>query len=78
MMVFTFPIVNQALSCMRGDVVYGKMMHCVATQMGLDGDLNFCNTMVDVYVECRCVDSARCVFDEMSLRDEVLWTLIIS
>ena len=46
--------------------------------MGLDGDLNFCNTMVDVYMECGCVDSARCVFDEMSLRDEVLWTLIIS
>ncbi|KAK7355142.1 hypothetical protein VNO80_14388 [Phaseolus coccineus] len=75
---FTFPLLNRALSSMRADVVFGKMIHCVATQMGLDGDLYFCNTMIDVYVKCGCIACARRVFDEMSLRDVVSWTLMIA
>ncbi|KAK7345101.1 hypothetical protein VNO77_15536 [Canavalia gladiata] len=75
---FTFPIVNRALSSIRIDVVYGKMIHCVATQMGLDEDLYFCNTMIDVYVKCGCVCCARHLFEEMWLRDVVSWTLMIA
>uniref|UniRef100_A0A151UG03 Uncharacterized protein n=1 Tax=Cajanus cajan TaxID=3821 RepID=A0A151UG03_CAJCA len=74
---FTFPVVNRALSCMRVGVMCGKMIHCVATQMGLDGDLYFCNTMIDFYVKCGCVGNARRVFDEMLQRDVVSWTLMI-
>lgn len=75
---FTLPIVNRALSCMRVGVIYGKMMHCVATQMGLDGGLYFCNTMIDVYVKCGCIGCARRMFDEMLERDVVSWTLMIA
>ncbi|XP_027364305.1 pentatricopeptide repeat-containing protein At5g16860-like [Abrus precatorius] len=75
---YTFPIVNRALSSMRVDAVYGKMIHCVATQMGLDVDLYFCNTMIDVYVKCGCVGYALRVFDEMLQRDVVSWTLMIA
>ncbi|TKY53292.1 Pentatricopeptide repeat-containing protein [Spatholobus suberectus] len=75
---FTFPIVNRALSSMRVDAVYGKMIHCVATQMGLDEDLYFCNTMIDVYVKCGCIGCARQLFDEMLQRDVVSWTSMIA
>lgn len=75
---FTFPVVNRALSSIKTDVVYGKMIHCVAIQMGLDEDLYFCNTMVDVYVKCGCIGYGRRVFDLMSQRDVVSWTLMIA
>ncbi|RDX63922.1 Pentatricopeptide repeat-containing protein, partial [Mucuna pruriens] len=75
---FTLPIVNRALSCTRVDVMYGKMIHCVAARMGLDGDLYFCNTMIDVYVKCGCIGCARRLFDEMPKRDVVSWTLMIA
>ncbi|KAJ1409924.1 Tetratricopeptide-like helical domain superfamily [Sesbania bispinosa] len=75
---FTFPIVNRALSSIRTDAVYGKMVHCVAIQMGLDMDLYFCNTMIDVYVKCGCIGHARHLFDLMLQRDVVSWTLMIA
>ncbi|XP_058728246.1 pentatricopeptide repeat-containing protein At4g35130, chloroplastic-like [Vicia villosa] len=74
---FTFPIINRALSSLKTDSVYGKMIHCVAIQMGLDLDLYFCNTMIDVYVKCGCFDYGRHLFDLMSQRDVVSWTLMI-
>lgn len=75
---FTFPLLNQALSSMRGDAVLGKMIHCQAIQMGLDLDLYFCNTMIDAYVKCGSISSARNLFDVMSKRDLVSWTSVIS
>lgn len=75
---FTFPIINRALSLLKIDVVCGKMIHCVAIQMGLDSDLYFCNTMIDVYVKCGCFEYGRNVFDLMLMRDVVSWTLMIS
>ncbi|KAK7278859.1 hypothetical protein RJT34_23898 [Clitoria ternatea] len=75
---FTLPLVNRALSSLRTDVVYGKMIHSVATQMGLNEDLYFCNTMIDVYGKCGNIGYARRVFDEMFNRDVVSWTLMIA
>ncbi|XP_028808711.1 pentatricopeptide repeat-containing protein At4g19191, mitochondrial-like [Neltuma alba] len=75
---FTFPAINQALSAIRSDAVFAKMFHCQAIQMGLDIDLYFYNTMIDVYVKCGCVTSARNLFDVMFHRDLVSWTSLIS
>ncbi|XP_054801558.1 pentatricopeptide repeat-containing protein At4g19191, mitochondrial-like [Prosopis cineraria] len=75
---FTFPTINLALSATRIDVVFAKMIHCQAIQFGLDMDLYFCNTMIEVYVKCGCVASARNLFDVMSHRDLVSWTSLIS
>lgn len=75
---FTFPLINQALSSIRSDSVFGKMIHCQAIQMGFDLDLYFCNTMIDVYVNCGCVSCARNLFDIMLQRDLVSWTSMIA
>uniref|UniRef100_A0A7N2R7B5 Pentatricopeptide repeat-containing protein n=2 Tax=Quercus lobata TaxID=97700 RepID=A0A7N2R7B5_QUELO len=75
---FTFPIVNQAVSSLQSDVMYGEMVHCVSTKMGFGFDVYFCNTMIEVYLKCGCVDYARKLFDAMSQRDLVSWTSMIS
>ena len=75
---FTFPIVNQAVSSLQSDVMYGEMVHCVSTKMGFGFDVYFCNTMIEVYLKCGRVDYARKLFDAMSQRDLVSWTSMIS
>ncbi|GMY19102.1 pentatricopeptide repeat-containing protein At4g35130, chloroplastic-like [Fagus crenata] len=75
---FTFPIVNQAVLSLQSDVIYGEMVHCVSTKMGFGFEVYFCNTMIEVYVKCGCVVYARKLFDEMSQRDLVSWTSMIS
>ena len=75
--IFTFTSINQALSCIRS-AVFAKVIHCQAIQMGLDPDLYFCNTMIDVYVKCGCLRCARNLFDAMSVRDLVSWTSMIA
>ena len=75
---FTFPIVNQVVSSLQSDVMYGEMVHCVSTKMGFGFDVYFCNTMIEVYLKCGRVDHARKLFDAMSQRDLVSWTSMIS
>ena len=75
---FTFPIVNQAVSSLQSDVMYGEMVHCVSTKMGFGFDVYFCNAMIEVYLKCGCVDYDRKLFDAMSQRDLVSWTSMIS
>ncbi|GMY19739.1 pentatricopeptide repeat-containing protein At4g35130, chloroplastic-like [Fagus crenata] len=75
---FTFPIVNQAVLSLQSDVIYGEMVHCVSTKIGFGFEVYFCNTMIEVYVKCGCVVYARKLFDEMSQRDLVSWTSMIS
>ncbi|KAH7511786.1 hypothetical protein FEM48_Zijuj12G0019600 [Ziziphus jujuba var. spinosa] len=76
--VFTFAIVNKALSLLRIDVLYAGMVHCLAIQMGFVLDVYFGNTMIELYVKCGCVYFARKLFDEMCHRDLVSWTAMIS
>ncbi|KAF3442487.1 hypothetical protein FNV43_RR16403 [Rhamnella rubrinervis] len=76
--VFTFPIVNRALSLLRSDVVYAGMVHCLAIQMGFGLDVYFGNTMLELYLKCGCICYARNLFDEMRQRDLVSWTAMIS
>lgn len=76
--VFTFPIVNKALSLFRSDVVQAGMVHCLAIQMGFGLDVYFGNTMIELYVKCGYVVYARKLFDEMCQRDLVSWTAMIS
>ncbi|GMY19117.1 pentatricopeptide repeat-containing protein At4g35130, chloroplastic-like [Fagus crenata] len=75
---FRFPIVNQAVSSLQSDVIYGEMVHCVSKKMGFGFDVYFCNTMIEAYVKCGCVVYACKLFDEMSQRDLVSWTSMIS
>ncbi|KAE9465912.1 hypothetical protein C3L33_02176, partial [Rhododendron williamsianum] len=75
---FTFPILKKAILLLPNGVLVGRMIHCLATKMGFQSDVYFCNTMMDVYVKCGCIGYACRVFDEMSERDLVSWTTVIS
>ncbi|KAG5555819.1 hypothetical protein RHGRI_006461 [Rhododendron griersonianum] len=75
---FTFPILKKAILLLPNGVLVGRMIHCLATKMGFQSDVYFCNTMMDVYVKCGCIGYACQVFDEMSERDLVSWTTVIS
>ncbi|MED6136648.1 hypothetical protein PIB30_057873 [Stylosanthes scabra] len=75
---FTLPILNKALSSMRIDASLGKIIHCVAIQVGLDVDLCLCNTMIEVYMKCECLGYACNLFDEIPQRDVVSWTSMIA
>nr|DAD42426.1 TPA_asm: hypothetical protein HUJ06_000656 [Nelumbo nucifera] len=74
---FTFPVIHRAISSLGGLLDYGKMVHKLAIQMGFDLDIYFCNTVIEMYIRCGSVFSARRVFDEMSHRDLVSWTSMI-
>ena len=43
---FRFLIVNQAVSSLQSDLIYGEMVHCVSKKMGFGFDVYFCNTMI--------------------------------
>lgn len=75
---FTLPVINQLYSKFVCDVRYTEMMHCVGIQMGFSSDVYFCNTLIGFYVQCGCTSFAQKLFDEMSLRDLVSWTSLIS
>uniref|UniRef100_A0A7N0UEY4 Pentatricopeptide repeat-containing protein n=1 Tax=Kalanchoe fedtschenkoi TaxID=63787 RepID=A0A7N0UEY4_KALFE len=75
---FTFPIINRAISALDGDIRSGGMVHALATHMGFGKDVYFCNTMIALYARYGVLSDARKLFDDMSVRDLVSWTSMIS
>lgn len=75
---FTFPIINQAVLLHQDGFLCAEIIHCLAIRMGFGLDLYFCNTMIDVYVKCEKIELAVRLFDEMTVRDLVSWTTMIS
>ncbi|XP_058113247.1 putative pentatricopeptide repeat-containing protein At3g01580, partial [Magnolia sinica] len=75
---FTLAIVNRAISALPGCLRHGEKNHCLGIQMGFGSDVYFCNTLIGMYGRCGRIDYARKVFDEMSQRDLVSWTSMIS
>ncbi|KAL8217530.1 hypothetical protein R6Q57_020903 [Mikania cordata] len=45
---------------------------------GLKGNLTLVTALVNMYAKCGRVDTARCLFDQMSRRDVVVWSTMIS
>lgn len=74
---YTFPFVLKACGAIKnndkGRTVHGHVMKC-----GLDLDLFVGNALVAFYAKCQDVETARKVFDEMSLRDIVSWNSMIA
>ncbi|KAI3747731.1 hypothetical protein L6452_10343 [Arctium lappa] len=74
---FTFTALLKACS---GDVgvSLGMQIHGQVTSLGgFTSDLYVGNTLIDMYVRCQLLDSARKVFDEMPERDVISWTSLI-
>ncbi|KAL5744491.1 hypothetical protein ACOSP7_027353 [Xanthoceras sorbifolium] len=56
----------------------GFSLHAVVLKTGLQSDVFICNHVVNMYAKCGKVDQARQLFDEMSERNLVSWSAMIS
>ncbi|KAK9062015.1 hypothetical protein SSX86_019199 [Deinandra increscens subsp. villosa] len=74
---FTFTSLLKASNAVGG-VRLGVQIHGQIINLGGFGpDLYVSNTLIDMYVRCDLLDSARKVFDEMPERDAISWTSLI-
>lgn len=60
-----------------GNSVLGIQGHGCVVKMGLGFSVKARNAAMDMYAKCGLVDSARKVFDEMSERNVVSWTVLL-
>lgn len=74
---FIFPSVLRACSGI-GDLAIGEIVHGRIVKCGLEFDLVIQTSLVSMYGETGCLRYARCVFEELSVRDLVSWSSIIS
>eukprot|EP01018_Ginkgo_biloba_P007785 Gb_19828 [translate_table: standard] len=73
---FTFPFVLKActsLSALQG----GRDIHHHIVRTGFESDVFVGACLVDMYAKCGSIEDARQVFDKMSRRDVVSWTVMI-
>lgn len=75
---YTFPFMLQIGGGPSFDMGFVKQIHCHALKSGLDHSLFVQNSLVNAYVVRDSAMEAKNVFDEMSERDVVTWTSLIS
>ncbi|KAL5845230.1 hypothetical protein ACOSQ4_011188 [Xanthoceras sorbifolium] len=85
---FTFTSILSAFSLIVDDERQCLQMHCVVVKSGTEHVTSVLNALVSVYVKCASspfvssssslMDAARKVFDEMSEKDELSWTTMIT
>lgn len=64
---------NVRLSCLQ----HVKAIHSAILQHGYETDVFVGNMLVDVYVKCGSLGSARTVFENMPLRNVITWSALI-
>ncbi|KAL5566653.1 hypothetical protein UlMin_029817 [Ulmus minor] len=72
----TLPLVLKACARLK-EVERGRKIHFGIRGTGLMGDVRVGTALVDFYGKCGLVEDARQVFDEMGVRDVVLWNSMI-
>eukprot|EP01018_Ginkgo_biloba_P030303 Gb_38441 [translate_table: standard] len=55
----------------------GMWIHAYIIRSGFELDLSVGNSLVDMYAKCGCIQAARQLFDEMSQKDVVSWSVMI-
>lgn len=60
-----------------GALDLGERIHEYARNCGFHKNVRVCNTLIDLYIKCGCVDKAREVFDVMEERTVVSWSAMI-
>ncbi|KAJ7513974.1 hypothetical protein O6H91_23G021400 [Diphasiastrum complanatum] len=56
----------------------GKQLHSHIIKNGFESDMIVGNTLVDMYAKCGCIEQACQVFDKMSERNVVSWSVMIA
>ena len=59
-------------------LLHGASIHCHGIQLGCDSDISVINTLICIYSKSGDILSARLLFDNMSDRTCVSWTVMIS
>ncbi|XP_059069470.1 pentatricopeptide repeat-containing protein At2g13600 [Cryptomeria japonica] len=72
-----FVWVLKACSQQVGFLEQGKKVHNDAVRFGLESDVLVGNEVIDMYGKCGDLKNAHQVFDRMSERDAMSWTIII-
>eukprot|EP00252_Welwitschia_mirabilis_P011357 TRINITY_DN2552_c0_g1_i2.p1 TRINITY_DN2552_c0_g1~~TRINITY_DN2552_c0_g1_i2.p1 ORF type:complete len:845 (-),score=122.30 TRINITY_DN2552_c0_g1_i2:110-2644(-) len=62
------------LGSLRG----GQQIHALIIRSGFESNLVVCNSLVSMYGTCGCVESASKVFSNMSYRDSISWTNMLT
>ncbi|XP_045821121.1 pentatricopeptide repeat-containing protein At5g44230 [Trifolium pratense] len=75
--IFPISFTFSALFSSLKNPTLGSQLHVHAFLFGFVSDLYVSNTIIDMYVKCGLLQSARMVFDEMPHRDAVSWTELI-
>ncbi|XP_041022846.1 pentatricopeptide repeat-containing protein At5g66520-like [Juglans microcarpa x Juglans regia] len=72
-------IVGALTACaFLGALDQGRWIHAYVDRNGMELDRVLGTALVDMYAKCGCIETARCVFDEMSNRDVFAFTSLIS
>ncbi|RYR43790.1 hypothetical protein Ahy_A08g040191 isoform F [Arachis hypogaea] len=62
-----------------GDLELGKSVHQFADRSGFHGNVHVCNTLIDMYVKCGCLEEGYRVFEAMRERRTVVsWSSMIA
>lgn len=59
------------------DLGFGRKVHGIVVEKGLQDDICICNALIDMYARCGSMDEAREVFDKVKEKDVVAWTSLI-
>ncbi|KAI4317855.1 hypothetical protein L6164_025686 [Bauhinia variegata] len=73
---FSFPPLLKAVSKAPA-LTEGLEIHGLATKSGFDSDPFIQTALISVYVSCGRIMEARLLFDKMSPRDVVTWTIML-
>lgn len=74
---YTLPYLLKACANLR-DNEMGERIHVLALKLGFISDIFVFNALIQMRVACGDLSGARKVFDEIPLRSEVSWTVMIS
>ncbi|XP_021291366.1 pentatricopeptide repeat-containing protein At1g25360 [Herrania umbratica] len=75
---FTFTSVLGGLALVVDREMQCKQMHCTVLKSGTGFVTSVLNALVSVYVNCAMMFEARKLFDEMSEKDELSWTTMVT
>ncbi|XP_016476882.1 pentatricopeptide repeat-containing protein At5g66520-like [Nicotiana tabacum] len=60
-----------------GALQLGRRIHEYSNKSGFKRNIHVCNTLVDMYIKCGCLEAAKAVFEEMKERTIVSWSAMI-
>ncbi|XP_027148531.1 pentatricopeptide repeat-containing protein At5g66520-like [Coffea eugenioides] len=60
-----------------GALDLGRRIHEYSNRSGYQRNVRICNTLIDMYIKCGCLEAARVVFENMDERTIVSWSAMI-